>query len=532
MTAFGCSKVEQTNGSQAPSDSAEPQTIAAPPVELDGGGSIGGSDFLDAKENAAWFLGDKTIRYCVEVERSFPLSQKAAETEIEKAFKMWQDYFAINEINKSVDDIPGARPFALKTQFENACSGIEDLTFYIGGTNALIARAKKKLRNPMGFVERTEFDVAKGWAKGFVWIANPKDIKEVADYPYYQTHFLVIILHELGHIYGNSHVADTVMEASAIELYNMGSKAISVNPEAHITPISIDGTQQLYPCVSNSIFSSSKKGCKLNRFEGHRIEIKEKNSAVEEWIGRKTEGRTQISITFDNPKKTAILSIDDSVGTEDFIIDIDYFRSHWNVEYDNEPAHCDSGVPAIFYQMINDSQDNGRCFYLKRRRGQIFSHFKKRNGEIQDIVFEFDGRRWLNIRHPLKHGGWDTFLLGTEGPVESIAICDIDPLVKDLEGSAEKFADSLEKDKTLAKPSHDLYFDVLSFHNRARFDFYTLNMLTPLYRKAVKKYEELGGMSEISHLGDAQTQYWKKIKDGFNTLHTECFSRRDLRFPD
>jgi hypothetical protein len=182
-----------------------------PAVALAAGGwsSIGG-DNLNPQDGMAWFMGTAPIKFCIQSSASFGVPDSQVADLIVGGGNTWADYIR----NKSVNE-----GFSIDTHFQalKSCDGTEDLTFYLGldGPKA-VQKAKRLYDDPSAFVVRTQFDMEKGWSKGAVWVAasgklanwnSPNSLKG-------------ILLHEIGHILGCSHVQGTIMRADISSLFN------------------------------------------------------------------------------------------------------------------------------------------------------------------------------------------------------------------------------------------------------------------------------------------------------------------------
>src|SRR4051812_9752174 len=66
------------------------------------------SDLRPEDFEAAWFTGNKTIRYCYTIGAGFPISSNTVQTEITSAFKKWKDYSIFKKVNETKREIKDA----------------------------------------------------------------------------------------------------------------------------------------------------------------------------------------------------------------------------------------------------------------------------------------------------------------------------------------------------------------------------------------------------------------------------------------
>jgi hypothetical protein len=167
------------------------------------GGFVGNpADRKDGTNGAAWFLGNRSIRWC---------SDHADEVapRLESALGTWRAYLAA----KAIDRV--AHPFSLTLVRLAACDGSEDLR---------VDRAADPLAETLSFSEQTSFDSHAGWAKGRLWV-SPRAVGDALE---------TQLLHQLGHLLGNGHVTGTVMASEVVQ-----------GIESHL---SVDETRELYLC--------------------------------------------------------------------------------------------------------------------------------------------------------------------------------------------------------------------------------------------------------------------------------------------
>lgn len=200
--------------------------LPAPDAAGHGGGTTGDLDtpFGTSKTLGPWFEGkSKEIRYCYEVSKSFGLPHATLINGIENAFKVWREYLNKKKLDEDI---------ATTIKYIGTCDGSEDLKFYFGVTNDEVKGATTAYCSDIAFAYPTKYQrltpyaVERTWAKGFIWIADTNSLSRKMPYPEGSAHsehmpgFPVwgvsdlsgILIHEIGHVFGNAHAERTIME--------------------------------------------------------------------------------------------------------------------------------------------------------------------------------------------------------------------------------------------------------------------------------------------------------------------------------
>lgn len=201
-----------------------------------GGGGIDGSGggSLRPEAGSAWFLGEKkAISYCVVSSETFGTNVPQLQTMIENVFRQWQSYMT----DKNISGI------ASRLTRLSACSGAEDLKFYFGVDTSGIVQERLHYDQPVALNIRTRYDLDRGWGKGLIWIAEPESIAKGHPDFKNERRLYGILLHEVGHVFGNGHVEDTVM-TEHIDQNMHGDRAESVRLNM------IDQNRELSHCTS------------------------------------------------------------------------------------------------------------------------------------------------------------------------------------------------------------------------------------------------------------------------------------------
>jgi hypothetical protein len=184
-----------------------------------------GAEYIRADDGSAWFFdGSRKIRYCMTIAPSFGTDAGRAQNAIKSAFATWEKYLVAKD-RIGLKQKPGFR-FATELVYLPSCDGTEDLSFKFGILDAESTSHLKDLRTPVALAVRTAYDPKTRWGKGFVWLASQGSLGESTspktELGTVQTKPLPdwkgsnsvegIILHEVGHIFGNEHIPGTIMQ--------------------------------------------------------------------------------------------------------------------------------------------------------------------------------------------------------------------------------------------------------------------------------------------------------------------------------
>lgn len=191
------------------------------------GAERGGLDQLGKDSKSAWFLAEKDsrggplntriIQICLENE-SFGISDGDLAKHIDKAFNRWKAYLDDKTWGESIGGT-----LVFRRQIKKGCDGTQDLAFYFGKTNEAVEREKKKFLDPIAFPARTHYDAEKGWGRGLIWIAPPGAELFIQTAVYHKIQWAEelpllegALLHEVGHVLGNSDFPGTIMDPDAL----------------------------------------------------------------------------------------------------------------------------------------------------------------------------------------------------------------------------------------------------------------------------------------------------------------------------
>ncbi|MGZ3790195.1 MAG: hypothetical protein ACXVLQ_16805, partial [Bacteriovorax sp.] len=161
-------------------------------------------------ETAAWFTSSDKIRACIQRADDYPKSELELQLMIQKASSIWKNYY----FNKVV---PSNSQRKAHPQFDfvfSTCSTETEVTFYFAVENADVLSEMKKYYDPVAFATLQKYDYETGRGKGFVWFTDLSALDPLLNVEATQG----LILHEIGHIYGNSHVSGTIMDEKIAEV--------------------------------------------------------------------------------------------------------------------------------------------------------------------------------------------------------------------------------------------------------------------------------------------------------------------------
>lgn len=197
-----------------------------------------GLDFGSLTDNVAWFLGDRPVDYCFEFGSNSVIAEENVRAEFTSALEKWRSYSEGRNQGSIVKF-----NFNLRESVQG-CDGTEHLKIAMGEIPQEIAhqippsRRQGVIAFALPTTQQTDRHMLRS---GVLWV-NPEH-KMIWQWPH-RLHG--IFLHELGHIYGNPHVAGTVM--SEFFLVQLFDKNIS-EAQARVLNTNIDHQSQLVSCL-------------------------------------------------------------------------------------------------------------------------------------------------------------------------------------------------------------------------------------------------------------------------------------------
>lgn len=175
-----------------------------------------GADPGLAAKPQAWFLGPKPIEWCLaydSLEHLYRVSAADTVALIQDSFATWRRYFEVKKLRTAW---PAGVPFPeFNDHYNPQCAANTELVIYVGSENDAIKRARARYVNARGLAELTHYDAQTGRGRGFVWLEKYTR-RAVALAP--PQLFQALLVHELGHVLGNSHVGGTLMRQDLAEI--------------------------------------------------------------------------------------------------------------------------------------------------------------------------------------------------------------------------------------------------------------------------------------------------------------------------
>lgn len=229
--------------------------IAAPaPVARAGGeSSTGGAD--DFRIVPAFFLGREgalePVTACSKIAPDFGVSEATLVGMVKRSFQQWGDYLE----RKRLNDVDGWQVIRTKLDYRPKCLGDENLVFYFGVEDELVAKYKREYAKPFGFAQSVqEGDTYPSGRKaiGIVWIAPNGSIDAKLGVPQWSPATADalegLVLHEVGHVFGNGHLDGTVMTEKIGQYLEKDSLPAQSNRNVALY-FKIDSKIEMYLCV-------------------------------------------------------------------------------------------------------------------------------------------------------------------------------------------------------------------------------------------------------------------------------------------
>jgi hypothetical protein len=362
-----------------------------------GAGSSGGGDNINDDSGAAWFLGsDRLIRACFELGSGFGVSGDSAKREIEGAFAAWRDYIDRKLPRGGLTH--GNRFPSLATQVvvSNRCVGNEDLVFYFGITNEEIRLAKAKYDNPTAFAFRRSYDPKKRWGQGWVWFAPPASVFPKEGFPDWSPQgsgivtpetgpqpwvLRTMLMHEVGHVLGNSHVPGTIMSERISEYMRAARSPFmaQIDQERELAvcwecPYEWNGSLSI-PALA-VIPPGGNAGAIVQRIEHDNFELLVGHRPKAEWLSARIEAQsidrgTVLTIgdqfeTFRFPIEFSLepLSSNDYSWVED---STETFKRIWQMFYGKVPRSASERVKGVVaYGTLTTSRGERLTLIMER----------------------------------------------------------------------------------------------------------------------------------------------------------------------
>ncbi len=203
----------------------------------------------------AWFVrGTEPVRYCITATPAFLKLHKPEKLRelFEASWKTWSDYVVKKGANWT-PPFPRYPAFRNVLDYQTECDAKTELRIQFGGELAIQEPAT--CRNFAARAIPPQKD-----QPGILWLAEPGTRQlqlgsRITFIDWATPNYLEsVLLHEVGHLFGNAHVKGTILAGDLIpnlDLTVRGSKPIA--------PPQIDGTRELIFC----------RQCSVETYEGH-----------------------------------------------------------------------------------------------------------------------------------------------------------------------------------------------------------------------------------------------------------------------
>lgn len=174
-----------------------------------------------------WFLGKGLINTCVISSKDYFLPKGVLMDHVGRALARWRTYVDAKQVIKSW---PKDKPFLnFDFKISATCKGNEDVKFYFGTGDAAVQEIQKKFTNPSALSHLESYDQKTGRGKGFIWINHPTQaasdfFKHLSpDGDGREGEIRALLMHEIGHMLGCSHVAGTIMREDLPQFMAQGT---------------------------------------------------------------------------------------------------------------------------------------------------------------------------------------------------------------------------------------------------------------------------------------------------------------------
>ena len=202
---------------------SDPGTING--AEGGNGWSSGGGGFHRGVNNI-WYLGDRSVQYCIGSDPSYPLELEKLEEMVKQGLNEWGNFFKKYKLDKESVSLNFSRRFvpliqkklkpSLKFEYIGVCpkdnQKINERLHFLFGVKHKVVESFKKVssENSLGLAIRKKYNHSTLRNGGLIWISS--DLKG-------EKRIKHLLLHELGHVFGMRHDSVFVMnEDVAYEL--------------------------------------------------------------------------------------------------------------------------------------------------------------------------------------------------------------------------------------------------------------------------------------------------------------------------
>lgn len=160
---------------------------------------------------------NQKITLCYELSPKFGVPAGEIEADLRSAFSEWAAYIEAKDLHYAV--WTGSAGIVGKLgEVRSSCKGNEDLRVYFGVEHPDVTKFRPRFLNPYAFSAITESSADGLWNKGLLWVAGPGVVDSNKGIPTWNKNSTIpygalkyVLIHEIGHIFGNGHVDWTVM---------------------------------------------------------------------------------------------------------------------------------------------------------------------------------------------------------------------------------------------------------------------------------------------------------------------------------
>lgn len=205
-----------------------------------------GAEDIHYEDGAGWFYNpSRTIQVCYTLSSEFreKIGVGRIEAAIRGGFDTWKGYIQKKQIRLSGTILD------FSYSMRSKCLGVEDLVFKFGTFDEEVTAAQSKFTRAVSFAIKNRTDLKSNWAQGFIWVAPQGslgwDTNTERPFPDWSMSFNIegILLHELGHIFGNSHVPGTIMDENIARYIKWPWE-----PQRKVYLSRIDNKRELFLC--------------------------------------------------------------------------------------------------------------------------------------------------------------------------------------------------------------------------------------------------------------------------------------------
>ena len=362
-----------------------------------------GADSYSWGDGSAWFLdATRTVQYCIDISTDFGVGKTAVKQAIVQSVQKWSKY-----ISDKLPDDPNFPKYSNQWNLQSACDGKEDVVFYFGATADLPTEYKDKLASKVAVSIRTAFDVAHSWSKGFVWVTPQGSLPADSlgqTYPNWIKSFNLngILLHEMGHIYGNEHVGGTIM-AKDISMWL--SEPYDDVRQMYLSEI--DGIQELVICKTCQMNYQGQVGYYTTTTDQNGTTVNDVTSSVFHSITGQwpSSGHASVNGILSGDLDAGLtLSLQDSKGS---------FRFPLQFDVASKSSYSDSinVFKRVFY-----ANNSIAAAFANHGGYSVHGELTKRSGEKVVVILE------RNMQTPISYGPQMTYAAG--GPLLIRALID------------------------------------------------------------------------------------------------------------